>query len=407
MLSSWLSKVRSSTAWLFEKTTIIGKTLTLFFGAGLLFGLMFGWIELVVAGVAALVLLFIALPFLFGSLPHTIDFKITDKKTVAGKEIPAQIDVNNTSKKTALPVTLDLPVGDRLFSLDVKTLSRGSSHKENVVIPGQPRSVLQIGPARIVRSDPLRIFKREWSWSKRHTVFVHPVTAVLPSVNTGLIRDLEGHASKNIVSDDLSFYAIRDYRAGDLRRHVHWKSTAKTGALMVRQYQETTRSQMLVVLDTRVGQYRDKEEFELAVSAAASFALRGLKDGRNINMIYPSGRPNYKKTKIFTEIDASTNEALLNGFSKIEQNAEFSSLQDYAEYASRSFQQTSIVVIVTGSAINPIEIRAASHSFRPDTAVLTVVSAVEETPGHKKLGNLDVISIGILEDLTHLLIRRA
>ncbi|HUH52444.1 MAG TPA: DUF58 domain-containing protein [Microbacteriaceae bacterium] len=407
MLSRLLSKIRLNTGWLLEKTTAIGKILTLFFVTGLLFGLLLGWIELVVAGVTALVLILLALPFLFGSLPHTVDFKITDKKTVAGREIPAQIEVNNTSKKSALPVTLDLPVGNRLFSLDVKTLSRGSSHKENVVIPGQPRSVLQIGPARIVRSDPLMIFKREWSWNKRHTVFVHPVTAALPSVNTGLVRDLEGYASKNIVSDDLSFYAIRDYRAGDLRRHVHWKSTAKTGALMVRQYEETTRSQMLIVLDTRIGQYRDEEEFELAVSAAASFALRGLKDGRNINMIYPSERTNDKKTKIFTEIDASTNEALLNGFSRIAQNAEFSSLQDCAEYASRIFQQASIVVIVTGSAINPTEIRASSNSFRPDTAVLTIVSAAEETPGHKKLGKLDVISIGILEDLTHLLIRRA
>ena len=42
--------------------------------------------------------------------------------------------------------------------------------------------------------------------------------------------------------------ALREYQPGDDLRHVHWKSTAKTGRLMVRQYEESRRSRMAVVL---------------------------------------------------------------------------------------------------------------------------------------------------------------
>ena len=69
------------------------------------------------------------------------------------------------------------------------------------------------------------------------------------------MRDIEGAVTKKIVDSDLSFHAIRDYVAGDARRHVHWRSTAKTGTMMVRQYEETRRSRIAVVMDLGLSEY--------------------------------------------------------------------------------------------------------------------------------------------------------
>ena len=113
-----------------------------------------------------------------------------------------------------------------------------------------------------------------------HQLYVHPRTTALPSTSAGLIRDLEGNPTRRLVDSDYPFHAIREYAAGDSRRQIHWKSTAKTGRLMVRQYEESRRSRMAVVLSVAEAEYADAEEFELAVRSAASLGLRAVHDAR-------------------------------------------------------------------------------------------------------------------------------
>ncbi|MFX4505177.1 DUF58 domain-containing protein, partial [Acinetobacter baumannii] len=78
------------------------------------------------------------------------------------------------------------------------------------------------------------LLRREHAFDDVHDLFVHPRTVALPSTSAGLVRDLEGNATRRLVDADMSFHAIREYVPGDSRRQVHWKSTAKTGRLMVR-----------------------------------------------------------------------------------------------------------------------------------------------------------------------------
>ena len=66
----------------------------------------------------------------------------------------------------------------------------------------------------------------------------------------------------------MSFHAIREYAPGDSRRQIHWKSTAKTGQLMVRQYEESRRSRMAVVLVGRGGRVRAMPTSSSSPSAA-------------------------------------------------------------------------------------------------------------------------------------------
>ena len=52
---------------------------------------------------------------------------------------------------------------------------------------------------------------------------------------------------------DLAFHALREYQPGDDRRYVHWRSSAKHGRLLVRQFLDTRRSHLAVVVDTDPG----------------------------------------------------------------------------------------------------------------------------------------------------------
>ena len=70
------------------------------------------------------------------------------------------------------------------------------------------------------------------------------------------------------VGDSQEFAALRDYRPGDPRRHIHWRSFAKTGALIVKQYQDEYFDRHALVVDTHLTARADC--FEAVIEAAAS-----------------------------------------------------------------------------------------------------------------------------------------
>nr|WP_236023519.1 DUF58 domain-containing protein [Bifidobacterium miconis] len=79
-----------------------------------------------------------------------------------------------------------------------------------------------------------------------------------------------------VVDDDLNFHGLREYRPGDDLRGVHWLSTARTGRLMVRQYEASHRIDVGLDLDAVESDYADHDEFELAVSVFASIGAQCL-----------------------------------------------------------------------------------------------------------------------------------
>ncbi|WNY34530.1 DUF58 domain-containing protein [Curtobacterium flaccumfaciens] len=113
------------------------------------------------------------------------------------------------------------------------------------------------------------------------------------------MRDLEGQATTDLSPSDIAFHAIREYMPGDDPRTIHWKSTAKSGALMVRQFEDTRRSHLVVALGIARGEFADDEEFELAVSAAASLGARAIRDGREVSVVVSQRTPEFAKRAVY------------------------------------------------------------------------------------------------------------
>ena len=122
---------------------------------------------------------------------------------------------------------------------------------------------MTVGPARALRADPLGLIRRIGTWLEPVTLYVHPKTIRVPFDATGIHADVEGVTTAKLSSSDVSFHALRDYVPGDDRRNVHWPMTAHIGRLVVRQFEETRRSHHLVVLDTRLGQWNDRDSLRL------------------------------------------------------------------------------------------------------------------------------------------------
>ncbi len=402
-------RAHAAAAWRRTSETISPAGWVLVVGTllGLGLGLAFGWVELVGAGIVAGVLLLLCLPFLFGARAYDVSLSLAHERVVAGTEVTGTLSVRNTARGIALPGTVDLPIGDGLIEVQVPLLRGDARHAEEVRIPTHRRGIITIGPAHSVRGDPLGALRREATWPQTHTLFVHPVTVALPPTSTGFVRDLEGNPSTLVVDADLSFHALREYVPGDAPRQIHWKSTAKTGTLMVRQYEESRRSRMVVVLATGEDEYAGEADFELAVSAAASVGLRGIRDGRDVQVVVGGEVPELARRAVrsIQELPTVTTRTLLDALAGVGRAAGVTRLREAARLAGESHPDVSIAFLVCGPTLTARTLQSIALSFAPGVGVIAVVCDPEARPGVRLLGDIAVVTIGLLDDLRQLLSR--
>ncbi|MFS4506827.1 DUF58 domain-containing protein [Clavibacter sp. Sh2141] len=220
-------------------------------------GYALGWRELVAVAWTAAALWVVALLHLVGSSGVEVTLRLPRDRVVAGERAPATVAVRNPLRRRAVGLTVEVPVGSGLAEIHVPSLGHGHSHEDVFVVPTSRRGVIPLGPARIVRGDPIGLVRRESTEAAATRLLVHPRTLAMPSTSTGFVRDLEGRATRDLTDSDVSFQSLREYVPGDAVRHIHWRSTAKTGVPMVRRFEETRRSHIMVALSLHAGDYGD------------------------------------------------------------------------------------------------------------------------------------------------------
>lgn len=366
-----------------------------------------GWVELVVASSVALVLVVLAVPFLVGAHSYDVDLELTHERVVAGTEVGGSVTITNTSKRIALPGRVDIPTGAGLTGIRVPLLRAGHTFVETVSIAALRRGVVRVGPVTSVRSDPLGLLKREHHWAEVNELYVHPVTVGIPSTSAGFIRDLEGNASTEIVDSDISFHAIREYQLGDARRNIHWKSTAKTGTLMVRQFEETRRSRLAIVLSLDETEYSSPDEFELAVSVAGSLGVRALRDSRDIAMVASEQIPEFVKKVVrsIRSLNVRSSRHMLDDLSGIQSHSNVMQVEQVCSLASQVVTDMSIAFVVCGAAMTPRRLQGAAAKFPSNVAVVAVLCDLGSAPSYRDLSGLKVMTVAILDDFKGLMAR--
>lgn len=377
--------------------------------AGLLAGLVFGWVEAIVAGALALSFLLLSIPFLFGTRAYDVELTLAHERIVAGTGVSATVIVRNTGSRPTLPGRIDVPVGPGLVEFGVPLLRAGQESPRTLEIPPQPRGIVRVGPATTVRSDPLGLLHREHAFDDIHDLYVHPRTVSVPSSSAGLIRDLDGNPTRRLVDADMSFHAIREYAPGDSRRQIHWKSTAKTGRLMVRQYEESRRSRMAVVMGLAEAEFSSDDEFELAVSAAASLSLRAVHDARDLDIVVGAEIPRVVRGRLraIRHLPSGAPRIVLDGFSSVERLSNTMAFRDVCRLTAEAAERLSIAVLVVGSAVTLTQIRQAALAFPADATIVGIVCDEHAHPRTQVVGPVTVLTIGTLEDLSGLLLRGA
>jgi uncharacterized protein (DUF58 family) len=156
----------------------------------------------------------------------------------------------------------------------INSLPPGAYAKTPLSLTPKKRGIIMLKDLRIFLPDPFGIFQRCISaHSSEDKLIVLPHRYRIPQLQLpGSARfQLGGEASSNTIGQSGDFTSVREYRPGDPLRHIHWKSWARTGIPIVKEYEDVFFPRYGLILDTFASQ-EQADLFEEAVSVAASFA---------------------------------------------------------------------------------------------------------------------------------------
>jgi uncharacterized protein (DUF58 family) len=271
-------------------------------GTAVLCGLVLGEVDLVRAGVLA-----VAIPVLAAFAVNRSRVLIGNRRSVrpehasSGDSVVVQLTITNRSRLRTGSLMLEDQMPAQLPGRARFVLDGLASRESRVVsyrLPALPRGRYQAGPLRIRLTHPFHLIDVRRAFTATSEFVIRPVVDSLPPVSPPLSHDIGDNSGSHSIgthgADDAS---TREYRTGDALRKIHWRSSARIGALMVRQEERPWQGQATLVLDLRESAHVDagpdagatderaRSSLEWAVSAAASIGTHLLSSGRRTELI--------------------------------------------------------------------------------------------------------------------------
>ena len=212
------------------------------------------------------------------------------RRAMVGEFVVVEIEVTNGKRLLASHM---LEVRDGVSG---GKLSGGSRDEEGVVtylrVPAHAsragryqlrfsdRGQYQLGPMRVSSRFPLGIGERGQIDSQTSQLIVHPkVGTLLPDWQRQQkeLSEASNRVQLRMGLFDDEFHRIREFRSGDNPRSIHWKSTAKRGQLMVREYHQNRHADSFVILDLPKSGTWNGETMEMAISLATTICVEQTK----------------------------------------------------------------------------------------------------------------------------------
>ena len=250
-----------------------------------LVGLAFvtGFPELLGLAAGAGFLLVVSLFLVSSGRPVSVDSNVPPRvERLADVTVRLRVDANRAHRRgLRLRATESQGLGDR-----IPVVWDDTGVHADVPVPTRRRGPVSMGPWIVERVDPWGLLRRTVGEADGVSLLVVPRVrqvslAALPSA----LADYGGSSEMGTTT----FATLREYVVGDELRHVHWRSSAKTGVLMMRQYVDVTRPRLTLVLVVEARAYTNDEEFESAVDFIASLASVAASSGLDVEVCTTAG----------------------------------------------------------------------------------------------------------------------
>lgn len=218
----------------------------------------------------------------------------------AGQAFLMEISVENTKRSLA---SYSIEVEDRIAGgvLDKKCyflkVPAGRTQRTSYRHTFPRRGLYRFTGFRVGTKFPFGLFRksRDLEVGKDLIVYphIHPITVPPPRAHYA------GNDTARQLGRRGEFFGLREYRDGDDRRDIHWRSTARTGRPLVREYEDESQKRAVIVLDNALpapaqasdGATESSENtrataaMERAISAAASMTTAYLSKGYAVELV--------------------------------------------------------------------------------------------------------------------------
>lgn len=181
---------------------------------------------------------------------------------------------------------LSIQRGGWIAEIPLPRLGRTPIQVSNSFIPKR-RGMIYFAPSYIAKPDLLGLFRRLIIVDEPQSCIILPKRYPIKPLNLAGRRQYQsgGVSLANSVGNSSEFMSLRDYQQGDPLPSIHWKSYAKHGKLIVKDYQDEYFVRRALVLDTFIGT-ANREQFEAAVSVAASLASSEQNDEALLDLLF-------------------------------------------------------------------------------------------------------------------------
>ncbi|MCA9197234.1 MAG: DUF58 domain-containing protein [Planctomycetales bacterium] len=146
----------------------------------------------------------------------------------------------------------------------------------------QQRGRYQLGPLQISTRAPLGLFRGTMTVNTLSELLVTPRIGIVSTQWKEFVKaERIGQRSnrKNHGQLEGDFFGLRDWRNGDSRRWIHWRSSAKRNELVVRQFEQSRNQDFVIILDLSVTPEQfSTEQGRAAVELAVSFVATVISD---------------------------------------------------------------------------------------------------------------------------------
>ncbi|MDU5615070.1 DUF58 domain-containing protein [Varibaculum cambriense] len=349
--------------------------------------LAWDWAEAAAIMFAALLALLAAVAQTWGGGELALRVTVAQDRLRKGQELIGRAVATNNGRRAVRALKIELPLGTEQADIAVPTLRSGKSFTREFQLQTRRREKIVVGPPRTVREDILGLIRRVRSWPESQDVYVYPNFTSALGALSGYSRDMEGATSQVITSSDAAFHALRPYESGDDRRHIHWKMSAHTGQLMMRQYLETRRSHHLIVLDLKRENYREAD-FELAVEAAASLAVSSLSSGQPLTLY--AGK---------TVLKAATARAVLDFLTEVQPAEGAPDYRHLVRWALAHEAQASVCSLICGPGVNMRRLQQICLLPAADMATTGIRADAGATLTRRGASSRRLLNIGELSQL--------
>ncbi|SEN06936.1 DUF58 domain-containing protein [Paenibacillus sp. OV219] len=217
---------------------------------------------------------------------------IAEQSLSAGSRLDVQISVQ-------IPGVWPIPyvlVRDRLTSHSGKTVPFEASFVPSYrragsisyTTPPLERGVYRFESTECSTRDIFGLFEHKGSFESSVPFSVYPRTVAIrqwKQLKRGAKGPYSTSASRLAAKETTQINGVREYIYGDRLSRIHWNATAKTGQWKSKEFERESLPRTIVVLDRYVGAYEKPEQFELAVSTAASMLEFGFRRGTAVGLV--------------------------------------------------------------------------------------------------------------------------